>query len=227
MTAKETGNGYLVSGTLPAVSNLGDGHWFGIVANAEEHKKIMCFLPFTTEGLSVKEKKNYLGVNGSATYSCTFEQVFIPNEWIISEDASAFIEKIRPIFIAYQIPLGLGLIDASIASIEKMSNRQNGCNRFLKSQAEELDSGLAHLREELEEVLNEEPLNWKRMASIRLDTVYLTLDAVQACMLHCGSSGYINESAPARRLREAYFFANLTPTVKHLEKVLQPNPEFL
>ncbi|MFE4240605.1 hypothetical protein [Peribacillus butanolivorans] len=39
-------------------------------------------------------------------------------------------------------------------------------------------------------------------------------------MMHNGSAGYLKDSAPSRRLREAYFFANLTPTVKHLEKVL-------
>ena len=46
------------------------------------------------------------------------------------------------------------------------------------------------------------------------------VEAVQASMLHNGSAGYLKDSAPSRRLREAYFYANLTPTVKHLEKVL-------
>jgi hypothetical protein len=30
----------------------------------------------------------------------------------------------------------------------------------------------------------------------------------------------LQQSDPSRRLRESYFLANLTPTVKHLEKVL-------
>lgn len=29
-------------------------------------------------------------------------------------------------------------------------------------------------------------------------------------MMHNGSAGYLKDSAPSRRLREAYFFANLT-----------------
>ena len=62
--------------------------------------------------------------------------------------------------------------------------------------------------------------NWKEIARVRLNTAYLTLEAVQASMLHNGSAGYLKDCGPARRLREAYFYANLTPTVKHLEKVL-------
>lgn len=38
-------------------------------------------------------------------------------------------------------------------------------------------------------------------------------------MLHNGSAGYLKKSDPSRRLREIYFFANLTPTVKQLEKM--------
>lgn len=49
----------------------------------------------------------------------------------------------------------------------------------------------------------------------------MTLRAVQADMLHQGGSAYLQASDPSRRLREAYFLANLTPTVRHLEKLLQ------
>ena len=49
----------------------------------------------------------------------------------------------------------------------------------------------------------------QRNCRIRLETAYLTLEAVQESMLHNGSAGYIQDSAPSRRLREAYFFANL------------------
>ena len=53
----------------------------------------------------------------------------------------------------------------------------------------------------------------------RLQTVHDTLAAVQANMIHNGAAGYVAGSVPSRKLREAYFFANLTPTVRHLEKL--------
>lgn len=221
LNAKPTDGGYLVSGTLPAVSNLGEDHWFGIIAGLNDNEKLMMFVPTNATGLTLKEKVDYLGVNGSATYSCTFQNVFVPNENLLSKNASSFAELIRSAFIAYQIPLGLGIIHSSIASIEKVSARQNGCNRFLKIQPQDLQESLGTIKKRISDTFNTDEMKWKEIAKLRLETAYLALEAVQAGMLHNGSSGYIRDCAPSRRLREAYFFVNLTPTVKHLEKILQ------
>lgn len=221
LNAKPAEGGYILSGVLPAVSNLGESqHCFGVIASVDENKLIMCFIPCDAEGLKLKEKVEYLGVNGSATYACSFNEVFVPNDLVLSENASTLVEQIRPAFISYQIPLGLGVTQASISSIEKVGQKQNGCNRFLKKQSCDLQEAERQLQEKVKALFNSESLNFKEVAQIRLETVYLTLEAVQASMLHNGSAGYLRDSAPSRRLREAYFFANLTPTVKHLEKVL-------
>lgn len=220
LKAKPKEDGYILSGVLPNVSNLGDNHWFGVIAEVDEHKRIMCFIPSNAEGLILKEKNDFLGLNGSATYSCTFQDVFVPNQWVLSDDADLFVEKIRPVFILYQIPLGLGVIRSSIASIEKVINKQNGCNSFLKIQPGQLKTQERKIQDDIHALFSGQRLDWKEIARIRLEAAYLTLEAVQANMLHHGSAGYLMHSAPSRRLREAYFFANLTPTVKHLEKVL-------
>lgn len=220
LNAKLVENGYVISGVLPAVSNLSKDHWFGIVTHVNENEQIICIVPCHVDGLSLKERTEFLGVNGSATYTCTFKDVFVPKEWVLSENAISFVEQIRPAFIAYQIPLGLGVIEASIDSIEKVSQRQNRSNRFLKKQAEDLRQEVNRIREKINQVISEENWNWKDMAKIRLETAYLTLEAVQTNMIHQGSPGYLTDSAHARRLREAYFYANLTPTIRHLEKVL-------
>ncbi|QBP40996.1 acyl-CoA dehydrogenase family protein [Paenisporosarcina antarctica] len=221
LQAEPADGGYTVSGVLSSVSNLGQNHWMGIIANVEGKQPIMCFIPCEAKGVSLKEKVGYLAVNGSATYACSFSNVFIPDEWIVAEDADSYVEKIRPAFLSYQIPLGFGVTQASIESIEKVHNKQNGCNRYLKTQSNELQQKYAVLKDKIRRLVKQEKVNWKDIAGLRLESVYLTLDAVQASMLHNGSAGYIQDSAPSRRLREAYFFANLTPTVKHLEKILQ------
>lgn len=220
LSAEPTEGGYIINGVLASVSNLGENHWFGIIAGVSEDKQIMCVVPCEVKGLKLKEKVDYLGINGSSTYACVFKDVFVPNEWILSEDADSFVEKIRPAFLAYQIPLGLGVTQASIESIEKVNQRQNGCNQFLRTQSDELQVEESRLQERVLNLFNRESFNWKEVADIRLNAAYLTLKAVQTNMLHNGSAGYLQDSAPSRKLREAYFFANLTPTVKHLEKVL-------
>lgn len=224
MNAKPIEGGYILSGVLPSVSNLGENHWFGLIAGVDDNKRIMCFIPCNAKGLKLKEKVNYLGINGSATYACSFTDVFVPYEWILSEDADTFVKEIRPAFISYQIPLGLGVTQASITSIERVRRKQNDCNRFLRVQSENLQEKEHKIQGKLRILLSSEILNWKKVANIRLEAAYLTLEAVQASMLHNGSAGYLQDSAPSRRLREAYFFANLTPTVKHLEKLLHNTP---
>jgi alkylation response protein AidB-like acyl-CoA dehydrogenase len=220
LSAKKVEGGYLVSGVLPSVSNLGKGHSFGFVAGLNDNEQIMGIVSCDVEGLQLKEKVDYLAINGSATYACSFKDVFIPNDYILSEDAGAFIEVIRPAFLLYQIPLGLGVTQASIESIEKVCQRQNGCNQYLKNRPEDLRQEEEKIQAKIQNLFDQEHVSFKEIADIRLQSAYLTLEAVQASMLHNGSAGYLQNCAPSRRLREAYFYANLTPTIKHLEKVL-------
>lgn len=223
LKAKRTSEGYIVSGTLPAVSNLAESHWFGLVAEVNEKERIMAIVPCNAAGLKLKEKKHFLGLNGSATYACQFYDVLIPEQWVIAEDADSFVESIRSSFVYYQIPLGFGVTDASIDSIKHVRNRQNGSNRYLPIQPEELEKDLTNLRNRAKQIVKEQKdlqQAWMDIVNIRLDTVYLTTKAIHANMLHAGGAAYIKKSDPARRMRESYFLVNLSPTVRHLEKMV-------
>jgi hypothetical protein len=55
---------------------------------------------------------------------------------------------------------------------------------------------------------------------LRLQTAELALRAAQSALLHSGAKGFIITGAPQRRMREAMFFAILTPSIKHLRKEL-------
>lgn len=223
LQAEPVEGGYVFRGTLPMVSNLGDDHWFGVVASTMEGRRLMAFIPCSAARLKRTERVGYLGLNGSATYTCEFDGVFVPRQWMLSEDADALVKEIRPVFVLYQIPLGLGVIEGSIRSMRQVQDRQGGCNRFLKEQPEDLEAGWSRLRSSTYELAGTAslPQQWENMLQLRLETAYWTLQTVQASMLHHGGAGYLQASAASRRLREAYFFANLTPTVKHLEKLTQ------
>ncbi|WNS75805.1 acyl-CoA dehydrogenase [Bacillus sp. DTU_2020_1000418_1_SI_GHA_SEK_038] len=225
LKAKRSQDGFVVSGNLPAVSNLGKDHWFGIIAEVDERQRIMAFVPCSAEGLTLKEKREYMGVNGSATYSCAFNDVRIQEEWIIAERADEFILNIRPAFVLYQIPLGLGVTEASIKSIQKVCNKQGGCNQYLDIQTDELQIILNEMTKKTFQIAESPNISekWNELLQLRLDAVNLTLKSVHACMLHQGGAGYLKNSDPARRLRESYFLVNLTPTVKHLQKMIQKN----
>lgn len=220
LKAERVENGYVINGVLPAVSNLADNHWFGIIAKGE-NREMMAFVNVNEPTITLKEQVHFLGVNGSATFSCRFENTFVSDDYVLSHDAHQFVDKIRPTFVIYQIPLGIGVMEAAIEGIEKVKAKQNGCNEYLTLQAEDIRQKVMELKQRLIHLSKYEQLPTKDICELRLRTVYETLAAVQTNMLHNGSSGYIIGSVPARKLREAYFFANLTPTVRHLEKMLK------
>ena len=87
MKARRGEGGYVISGSLASVSNLKREHWFGIIASLDMVGEIMAFVPCSIEGLKMKGEGGLYRVNGSATYGCRFNDVFVPEEWIISNDA--------------------------------------------------------------------------------------------------------------------------------------------
>lgn len=222
LKAKRVDGGYVISGQLPAVSNLGPEHGFACIAHVNDEQRIMAYISHDIEGLEQNEKVDFLGLNGSATYSCRLNDVFIADDYIISDDADNYILDVRGTFILYQIPLGLGVTASAIESMKHASHVQGGCNQFLDVQPEQLEEKLHLLRHQTYELAQDSQLNdrWKDVLRLRLDVVKLTMKAVHANMVHCGGSAYLHGSAPSRRLRESYFLVNLTPTVKHLSKLL-------
>ena len=90
--------------------------------------------------------------------------------------------------------------------------------KFLVTQGCTLQTTADELQQTLRDVTTS-GLTLPAVVALRRQSVYDTLDAVQANMIHNGASGYVEGSVPYRKLREAYFFANLTPTVRQLEKM--------
>lgn len=122
LSAERVEDGYIINGVLPAVSNLGNNHWFGAIAHNGE-QEVMVFVNADNADITLKAKIHFLGVNGSATYTCKFDNVFVADDYVVTHDASSFVDTIRPTFVLYQIPLGFGVVEASIEGIEK--SRQN------------------------------------------------------------------------------------------------------
>lgn len=219
LRAEPVDAGYRINGVLPYVSNLDADHWLGAVAQVTDGHEVMVFVPAKIQGLTLVQKQHFVGINGSATFQCKFKDVTIPKQFVISDHAQSFIDHIRPLFILYQIPIGIGVITSAIKGIKKVKAKQNGCNFYLKTQANTLEKRVYQLKKELNQIVKQKRFSLPAIVTLRLQTAYTALDAVQANMLHHGSAGYIQGSEAYRKLKEAYFFANLTPTIKHLEKL--------
>ena len=215
-----TEDGYIVKGCLPFVSNLHKDHWVGIIFEVDRDKRVMAFIPCATEGIALKNSYDFIGLNGTGTYQCSFENVFIKKQWIISEDADLFVDKIKIPFIINQIGMALGLISASIKLMKQSAKKQNGVNKYLYNSIDDYVAQYNSIKEQILKLVKQDNISIKDVLTIRLKAAEITLDAAQTAFLSQGAAGYFRCSDASRVLREAYFLAIVSPAVKHLKKLL-------
>ncbi|MFD6440367.1 hypothetical protein ACFWDG_11270 [Peribacillus sp. NPDC060186] len=81
LSAEPIEGGYILKGVLASVSNLGYHHWFGLIVVV-----VPC------KGLKLTEKVDYLGLNGSASYACSFNDVLITEILLLTTFSIEVIE---------------------------------------------------------------------------------------------------------------------------------------
>ena len=140
-----------------------------------------------------------------------------------------YLARIQPGMILSQMGMGLGLVEDCIGRIESAGRTPLHINFFMDDQAEDLRVALKAARTEthrLAGLADSVPVGAEQAAlltdvlKLRLAGGELSLRAAQAAMLHQGARGYLREAAAQRRLREAYFVAIVTPSLKHLRQEL-------
>ncbi|MBT3358591.1 MAG: acyl-CoA/acyl-ACP dehydrogenase [Rhodospirillales bacterium] len=225
LKGKAVKGGFRVSGRLPWVSNLGDGHLFGAIFQlADSQHTVMAMTDCAWEGLSITQNVSFTALEGTRTFCVRFDDVFVPEDWVLADPADAIVPKIKPGFILMQAGMAIGLVRDCVAIMRRANRRLDHVNRFLDDPPDEIESALFTAEEEVG-TLAATPLETdrdflRRVLSVRADASELSLKAAQSAMLHAGARGYVAQSAAQRRLRESYFVAIVTPALKHLRKEL-------
>jgi alkylation response protein AidB-like acyl-CoA dehydrogenase len=226
LSGRRVNGGFEVSGILPWVSNVQNGHYFAVVfADADDERRaLMALVRAGENGVELRHNARFMALEGTATRSATFKNAFIPDEAILADPAEPFARRIRPGFVLLQTGLSLGLTRASVAAMRELSNSAGGTNAFLANGPDEIEDRLGALEREIHRIaatpLETTPDYRKSVLSARLEAAELALAAAHSAMLYAGARGYVEGAAPNRRLREAYFIAILTPAIKHLRKDL-------
>jgi alkylation response protein AidB-like acyl-CoA dehydrogenase len=123
--------------------------------------------------------------------------------------------------------MGIGLIRDCIRLIEAVGKTHAHINAFEQDQADELRAVLNGAEQEVFRLAarldanpsaEELPALLTDVLRIRLAGGELCLRAANAAMLHQGARGYLRTATAQRRLREAYFVAIVTPSLKHLRR---------
>lgn len=221
--------GYRVSGVLPWVSNLGEGHVFvtgcPVEGSADAAQRVFFLVDCSAADFRMVECATFVALEGTRTLACQFRDTFIADARVLAhpEQSGAFIRRIKPGMVLAQMGMGLGLIEACIALMREADRTLCHVNEFLDDRPDELQPLLEGARaasRQLAETITADPLAEVILPilKLRLAGGELALRAANSALLHQGAKGYLLRNAAQRRLREAWFVAIVTPAIKHLRK---------
>jgi alkylation response protein AidB-like acyl-CoA dehydrogenase len=225
LKGKRVEGGYIVRGALPWVSNIGPGHVFGTIFEAEDGEKVMFVADCWNPAIELLECDPFLAMDGTGTYGVHFKDAFVPDELVLAHKAMPFVRKIRAGFILLQAGMAIGISRDCISIMEKTKSSLGHVNRFLPMQqpedfAQALGAIEAEVRELAAQPYETSESYWRRVVQVRLDAGDATMAAAHATMLHTGARGYLKSNRAQRRMREAYFVGIVTPATKQLRKML-------
>jgi alkylation response protein AidB-like acyl-CoA dehydrogenase len=165
-----------------------------------------------------------MALEGTRTFACIFEDVFIPDAHIIDHDGAAFLRRARAGLVLLQFGMGVGNIQSCIDICRSVEPMLGHVNQFLDDRPDELQEALDDTVDAVM-ALAEDPFEtseeyFREILELRLAAGELALRASQSAMLHTGAKGYLSNAPAQRKLRESYFVAIVTPAIKHLRKEL-------
>lgn len=226
LRAERAEGGYVVSGVLPWVSNLGEGHWFGTVfqSTTDPAHRMMAMVQCGQPGVELRQNARFIGLEGTGTYSVLFRRAFIADAMMLADPLGDMVSRIKPGFILLQAGMGLGVIAAAIEVMHDANRKLAATNAYLPRQVAQFAAAHDDLRATID-ILAATPRDrsaeYRRaVLTARLAVSELALEAAQTALLHCGARGYLAGSRVSRLLRESYFVALITPSIKHLRQEL-------
>lgn len=232
LRARRAGDGYVVDGVLPWISNLGDGHLLLTAAEVEEGGYAMFVLHAGAEGVRIKTSPEFLGMMGVGTYSVHLESAAVKAEDVLAypDQFAAFIATIKPGMVLSQVGIGLGVMAGCLDALATAG--ETSTNAFVENDEEEIDGELDAMRAEAEELAREVQAGGAPLLPVlrlRARTSERVLRIAESTVLRCGARGYLATHPAQRRMREAIFVAIFTPALKQLRKEIhsleQSQPE--
>ena len=222
LQAEKTDGGYIVNGSLPWVSNIGEDHIWASTAQIGD-SYVMFITGGQVEGVSLQACPQFCALEGTRTFSVRFDNVFVPNEDLLADadEFDDYINRIKSGFILLQMGIGGGIIDGCLGVIRMANVSSAEVNTYLDNSFDEIQTALNQAWAETERLADAAWNNRPKLLptlKLRLAGGELSLAAAQSAALHAGAKGYLMRSPAQRRMREAMFVAIVTPAIKHLRK---------
>lgn len=213
ITARREGRDLILSGRVHWASNLFPPDFTMVVAatDGDDGRPIIVVVPGGEPGLRVDPYPRLLALQATGSSSLALDDVCIGEEWIVTDDFTAFIEQVRPTFLLLQSSFCWGLAARALAQAREVLH---GVNEVLRPDLEEMEALAEHQALQIRRGLSvrQTPPAMRDAVQLRLDAAQLATSAVALEAKASGGRGYVTTSATARRLREAAFLPIQAPT---------------
>lgn len=221
--ARETEAALEISGKLPWVTNLRtQGFFVATAADRENGRPTMIVaLAHDDAGVERSEDLQLLGMRSSNTAAVNLSRVHIGRDRIIAENAQQWLPDVRPIFIALQCGMAIGLAERAL---EEACRYGGGGRDVLAADLAELRDKLTDAAEALYAGLrnNRFVTHPASLFELRIRIAQIVSDAVTFELQAGGGRCYLSGPGRnfARRWREAAFIPLITPSIVQLRTVL-------
>jgi citronellyl-CoA dehydrogenase len=216
-TAKKDGGDYVINGGKMWTTNGTQADWMCLLANTGDgpvhrNKSLIC-LPMKTKGVTVMRKLDKLGMRASDTAQIAFDDVRVPQRYLIGEEGMGFTYQMRQFQEERLWAAGAGLMKMERAirmTIEYTAERQAFGKSVLDNQVvhfklAELETKVELLRSlvyrAVEEYINGAEVT--QLASMaKLTAGRLLREVSDGCLQYWGGMGYMTESEISRMYRD-------------------------
>ncbi|KEY88048.1 MULTISPECIES: acyl-CoA dehydrogenase family protein [Pseudomonas] len=221
---RQSRDGWQLEGRLHWVTNLRKSG-FVVAAAIEgdaEGAPFVVAIPSEAQGLERSDDLQLMGLQSSNTAALAFHQVELGREWLLHENARAFLPKVRPAFLALQCGMAIGL---ARRALDEVAEHLQGRGSFLDEAGQVLKARLENTVSELKQGLLDERFLQQPAAlfKLRITLAECAADAVQLELQASGGKAYLSEYGEgfARRWRESAFVPIVTPSLVQLRAELQ------
>ncbi|MEO8779463.1 MAG: acyl-CoA dehydrogenase family protein [Rhodanobacter sp.] len=223
LRARSVGDGYVVDGMLPWVSNLDRGHLLLTAAALSDGGYVMLAIETGADGVALHACPAFCGMEGTSTWNVRLHSVAVAVDGVLARPAQFdhFLNTIKPGLVLTQAGMGLGVIAGCVDDLAQAAALDHAANDFLVDGVKGVRAELAGLRADAEALAQQArtaPPQLLAVLRLRAQVSELALRAAQSAMLHVGARGYLLRHPAQRRLREAMFVSIVTPALKHLRK---------
>ena len=216
-SARKDGGDYVINGGKMWTTNGAQADWMCLLANTSEgaphrNKSLIC-LPMKTKGVEIARKLDKLGMRSSDTAQIFFDNVRVPQRYLIGEEGKGFTYQMMQ-FQEERLWAAAACLKSMERSIEQTIDYTRNRKAFGKTI---LDNQVVHFR--LAELATEIELlrsityracelylagsDVTRLASMaKLKSGRLRREVSDACLQYWGGMGYMNETPISRAYRD-------------------------